>query len=112
MLVIDERFRAIKWVYLYDLVKVAKICLVPDMVILKKFKVSKVEKKNDTQCLITHLRVYFSKMAEVLHYKKHATRNEVVNIITNDSESNKKWAVLKVSLSKLFDILEKVNNLK
>jgi hypothetical protein len=44
--------------------------------------------------------------------KKHATGNEVVNMITNDSESGKKWAVLKVSMSKLFDILAKVNNLK
>jgi hypothetical protein len=44
--------------------------------------------------------------------KKHATGNEVVNLITNDSESGKKWAVLKVSMSKLFDILAKVNNLK
>lgn len=33
-------------------------------------------------------------------------------MITNDSESGKKWAVLKVSMSKLFDILAKVNNLK
>jgi hypothetical protein len=44
--------------------------------------------------------------------KKHAIGNEVVNLITNDSESGKKWAVLKVSMSKLFDILAKVNNLK
>lgn len=35
-------------VHFYDLVKAAKIRLVPDMVIPKKFKVSKVEKNNGT----------------------------------------------------------------
>lgn len=68
--VIEERMRAIKWNNLYDPIKAAEMCLVPNMVIPKKFRVLKFVKYTGTQCPITHLRTYCNKMVEVVHDKK------------------------------------------
>jgi hypothetical protein len=67
---IEERMRTIKWNNLYDPVKAAEMCLVPNMVIPKKFRVPEFVKYTGTQCPITHLRTYCNKMAEVVHDEK------------------------------------------
>jgi len=67
---IEERMRAIKWNNLYDPIKAAEMCLVPNMVIPKKFRVPEFVKYIGTQCPITHLRTYCNKMAEVVHDEK------------------------------------------
>ena len=67
---IEERMRAIKWNNLYDPIKAAEMCLVPNMVIPKKFRVLEFVKYTGTQCPITHLRTYCNKMAEVVHDEK------------------------------------------
>ena len=67
---IEERMRAIKWNNLYDPIKATEMCLMPNMVIPKKFRVPKFVKYTGTQCPITHLRTYCNKMAEVVHDEK------------------------------------------
>ena len=42
------------------------MCLVPNIVIPKKFRVPEFIKYTGTQCLITHLKAYCNKMAEVV----------------------------------------------
>jgi hypothetical protein len=68
--VIEERMRAIKWNNLYDPIKATEMCLMPNMVIPKKFRVPKFVKYTGTQCPITHLRTYCNKMVEVVHDEK------------------------------------------
>jgi len=67
---IEERMRAIKWNNLYDPIKATEMCLMPNMVIPKKFRVPKFVKNTGTQCPITHLRTYCNKMVEVVHDEK------------------------------------------
>jgi len=62
--------RAIKWNNLYDPIKATEMCLMPNMVIPKKFRVPKFVKYTGTQCPITHLRTYCNKMVEVVHDEK------------------------------------------
>jgi hypothetical protein len=51
-------------------VKVAKMCLVPNVVIPKKFRVPEFVKYTGTQCPITHLKAYYNKMVEVVDDEK------------------------------------------
>jgi hypothetical protein len=67
MTTLEARIRVIKRVDLYDPVKAAKICLVPNMVLPKMFRVPGFIKYTETQCLITHLKSYCNKMTEVVH---------------------------------------------
>jgi len=67
---IEERMRAIKWNNLYDPIKATEMCLMPNMVIPKKFRVPKFVKYTGTQCPITHLRTYCNKMVEVVYDEK------------------------------------------
>ena len=46
------------------------MCLVPDVVIPKKFRVLEFIKYTGTQCPITHLKVYCNKMIEVDYDEK------------------------------------------
>jgi hypothetical protein len=50
---------------LYDPKKKTKICSFLNMVILKKFKEHKFVEYIGTQCSITHLMMYYNKMAKV-----------------------------------------------
>ena len=70
MTALEGRIRAIKRVDLYDPVRAARICLVLNVVILKRFRVPKFIKYIRTQCPITHLKSYCNKMTEVVHDKK------------------------------------------
>jgi hypothetical protein len=55
---------------LSDLVKAVKMCLVPNIVIPNKFRVPEFVKHTRTQCLVTHLKAYCNKIAEVVDDEK------------------------------------------
>jgi hypothetical protein len=67
---LEERMRVIEGNNLYDPVKAAEMCLVPNVVIPRKFRVPEFVKYTGTQCPITHLKAYCNKMAEVVHDEK------------------------------------------
>ena len=62
--------KAIKGVKLYNPVEATKICLIPNMIVPKNFHVHEFIKYTETQCPTTHLKSYYHKMTEVVHYKK------------------------------------------
>jgi hypothetical protein len=68
--VLEARIKVIEGVDLYDPVRAAKMCLIPNMVVSKKFRVSEFIKYSGIQCPMTHLKSYCNKMAEVVHDKK------------------------------------------
>jgi hypothetical protein len=70
MAALEARIRAIEGVDLYDPIRAAKMCLVPNVVIPKKFRVPEFIKYTGTQYPITHLKSYCNKMAEVVHDEK------------------------------------------
>jgi hypothetical protein len=70
MAALEARIRAIEGVDLYDPVRAAEMCLVPNMVVPKKFRVLEFIKYTGTQCPMTHLKSYCNKMAEVVHDEK------------------------------------------
>ena len=55
---IEERLRAIKGIGDYPFADMAKLCLVPDVVIPPKFKVSNFNKYKGTTCPKNHLKMY------------------------------------------------------
>jgi hypothetical protein len=67
---LEERVRVVEGNYLYDPVKAAEMCLVPNVVIPKKFRVPEFIKYTGTQYSITHLKSYCNKMAEVVQDEK------------------------------------------
>jgi hypothetical protein len=54
---------------LYDFIKASEMCLVSDMVMPRKLKVSKFA-YNKVECPKTHLKIYCSKMTEVINDDK------------------------------------------
>jgi hypothetical protein len=70
MAALEAKIRAIEGVDLYDPIRAAEMCLVPDMVEPKKFRVPEFIKYTGTQCPVTHLKSYCNKMAEVVHDEK------------------------------------------
>jgi len=70
MAALEARIRVIEVVNLYDPVRAAEMCLVPNMVVPKKFHVPEFIKYSGTQCPMTHLKSYCNKMAEVVHDEK------------------------------------------
>jgi hypothetical protein len=70
MAALEARIRAIEGVDLYDPVQATKMCLVPNVVVPKKFCVPEFLKYTGTQCPMTHLKSYCNKMAEVVHDEK------------------------------------------
>jgi hypothetical protein len=67
---LEARVRAIKGVDLYDPIQAVTICLVPNMVVLKKFLVSKFIKYTKMYCPSTHLKSYYNKMVAIIHDEK------------------------------------------
>ena len=59
---IKERLRAIKGISDYPFADMAELCLVPDIVIPPKFKVSDFDKYKGTICPKNHLKMYCRKM--------------------------------------------------
>ena len=70
MATLEARIRVIEGVNLYDPVEAAEMCLVPNVIIPKKFRVPDFIKYTGTQCPVTHLKSYCNKMAEVVHDEK------------------------------------------
>jgi hypothetical protein len=70
MAALEAQIRAIEGVDLYDPVRALEMCLVPNVVVLKKFRVPEFIKYTGTQCPITHLKSYCNKMAEAVHDEK------------------------------------------
>ncbi|XP_034903465.1 uncharacterized protein [Populus alba] len=67
---LEERLRAIEGNDLFDPIRAAEVCLVPNIVIPKKFRVPEFVKYTGMECPKTHLRSYYNKMAEVIHDDK------------------------------------------
>jgi len=62
----EERLRAIEGVGNYGLGDAAGLCLVPDVVILAKFKVSEFEKYKGTTCPKSHLTIIAGRWRHML----------------------------------------------
>ena len=67
---LEARIRAIEGADLYDPVKTVEMCLVPNVVVLKKFRILDFIKYTGMQCPVTYLKSYCNKMAEVVHDKE------------------------------------------
>jgi len=67
---LEQRMRAFEGIHLYDPIKAVEMCLVPNVVIPKNFRVPEFVKYTGTQCPITHLKAYCNKMAEVVEDEK------------------------------------------
>ena len=67
---LEKRIKAIEGNHLCDLVKAVNMCLVPNVVIPKKFRAPKFIKYTGTQSPITHLKAYSNKMAKVVDDEK------------------------------------------
>ncbi|KAJ6893823.1 hypothetical protein NC652_027792 [Populus alba x Populus x berolinensis] len=71
LVALEQRLRALEGIRLYDPIKAAaEMCLVPNIVIPKKFRVPEFVKYTGTQCPITHLKAYCNRMAEVVDDEK------------------------------------------
>jgi hypothetical protein len=67
---LEAKVRAIEGVDLYDPIQVVEMCMVLNVVVLKMFRTPNFINYTETQCLITHLKAYCNKMAEVMHDEK------------------------------------------
>jgi hypothetical protein len=67
---LEERLRDVEGFDFYDSVRAAEICLVPNVVMPKKFRVPEFIKYMGLECLNTNLRSYYNKMVEIIHDKK------------------------------------------
>jgi hypothetical protein len=67
---LEQRLRAFEGTNLHNHVKAAEMCLVPNVVIPKKFRMPEFIKYTGTQCPVTHLKTYCNKMAEVVYDEK------------------------------------------
>ena len=68
--VLEERLRMIEGASVYEFGNVARLCLVPDVVIPPKFKVPEFEKYKGVTCPKSHLIMYCRKMAAHAHDEK------------------------------------------
>jgi len=68
--VLEARLKVIEEVDSYDPVRAIEMCLVPNVVIPKKFYVPEFMKYSGTQCPMTHLRSCYNKMTELVHDEK------------------------------------------
>ena len=67
---IEERLRAIEGGRDYAFVDMVELCLVPDVIISPKFKVSDFDKYKGTTCPKNHLKMYCRKMGAYAKDKK------------------------------------------
>jgi hypothetical protein len=70
LVALEQRLKALEGIHLYDPIKAAEICLVPNVVIPKKFRVPEFVKYTGTQCPKTHLKTYCNKMVKVVNDEK------------------------------------------
>ncbi|XP_011015540.1 PREDICTED: uncharacterized protein LOC105119131 [Populus euphratica] len=67
---LEQMMKAFEGIRLLDSIKAAEMCLVPNVVIPKKFRVPEYIKYTGTQCSITHFKAYCNKMAEMVNDEK------------------------------------------
>jgi hypothetical protein len=67
---LEERLRAVEGYNFIDPVIALKVCLVPDIMVPKKFIVLDFVKYTKLECPHTHLRSYYNKITEMIHNKK------------------------------------------
>jgi hypothetical protein len=67
---LEQRLRAFEGTSLHDHIKAVEMCLVPNVVIPKKFRLQGFVKYTGTQCPVTHLKAYYNKMVEVVYDEK------------------------------------------
>jgi len=67
---LEERLRAVEGNDWFDLIRATKVCLVPNIVVPKDFRIPDFIKYTGLECPNTHLRSYCNKMAEVIHDDK------------------------------------------
>jgi hypothetical protein len=72
--VLERRLRAIEGNNLIDLVLTVKICLVPNIVMPKEFRMLDFIKYTKLECHNTHLLSYYNKMVEMIHNNNVTTR--------------------------------------
>ncbi|KAA0045013.1 Gag-pro-like protein [Cucumis melo var. makuwa] len=68
--VLEERLLAIEGTDVYGNIDATQLCLVPDLIILAKFKVPKFDKYNGSTCPRSHLIMYCRKMAAHINNDK------------------------------------------
>jgi len=96
---LEQMMRAFEGIHLYDPIKAAEMCLVPNVVIPKNFRVPEFVKYTGTQCPITHLKAYCNKMAEVVDDEKlliHFFQDNLSDVFLTwymrlDNTKVKKW---------------------
>jgi hypothetical protein len=67
---LEERLRAVEGNDWFDPMRAAKVCLVPNIVVPKDFRIPDFIKYTGLECPNTHLRSYCNKMAEVIRNDK------------------------------------------
>jgi len=96
---LEQRLIACEGSSLHDHIKASEMCLVPNVVIPKKFRVLEFVKYTRTQCLVTHLKTYRNKIAKVVHDEKlliHFFQDSLSDValtwyIQLDNTKVKKW---------------------
>ena len=78
---LDKKLKMIEGVNNLGSVDLRKLCLIPDLVIPPKFKMSKFEKYNGTKCPENHLATYCNKMV------KHAYDEGLLIHVFYDSQT-------------------------
>ena len=67
---LEERLRAVEGNDWFDPMRAAEVCLVPNIVVPKDFRILEFIKYTGLECPNTHLRSYYNKMAEVIRDDK------------------------------------------
>ncbi|XP_073262690.1 uncharacterized protein [Populus alba] len=67
---LEERLKAVEGADLYDPVHAAEMCLVPNVVVPKEFRVPEFIKYTGTESPVTHLKSYCNKMTELVNDEK------------------------------------------
>jgi len=87
---IEERLRAIEGGRDYPFADMVELCLVPDVIIPLKFKVSDFDKYKGTTCPKNHLKMYSRKMGAyskneklLMHFFQESLTGAAVNWYTN-----------------------------
>ena len=87
---IEERMRAIEGISDYPFVDMTELCLVPDIIIPPKFKVSDFDKYKGTTCPKNHLKMYCQKMGAysrdeklLMHFFQESLARAAITWYTN-----------------------------
>jgi hypothetical protein len=67
---LEERLRAIEGNDWFDPMRAAEVCLVPNIIVPKNFRIPEFIKYTGLECPNTHIRSYCNKMAEVIYDDK------------------------------------------